>query len=435
MIKCSQCGIESEIEQAFKKQRHWFGLQTKMYCPTCQRRRVTRSLLVTLVCFLAGGAFGFGFVVVDPTNWYGWLLLRLFAFFIATIPLLVIHESAHAIVGHLTGFRIFSVLVGYGQTLFRRRLRGTNWEVKALPFGGLTVMSSPQQHGYRLRNFLSVLAGPASHALLLLPLFMLKESDVAQRNDIIWELSSALFAVNVIYLIANLIPFKTTSVMGEVGSDGWQLLKIPFLSASELEERLASYYAQESLDAYRLHDIATAKWWAAEGLKRYPNNPHALIGFGFVEVQLGEFARARESFTLALQSPANVKPALKFMALNNIAYVDLSLRDPLLLPEADDYSLAAYKNAPWQPEIVGTRGAVLVELGQIAEGIALLKKAMAAQDDVRGKAADACHIAIAEKRRGNLVESQRYLDAASALDPECVLIPRVMSEAVADELR
>src|SRR5712692_4940405 len=101
MVKCSQCAVESEIEQVFRKERRWFGLRTKLYCPACQKKRTTRSLVITFVCLLLFGAFGLIIVMADPTAWYGWLAIRIFVLFLVTIPLIVIHESAHAVVGHL----------------------------------------------------------------------------------------------------------------------------------------------------------------------------------------------------------------------------------------------------------------------------------------------------------------------------------------------
>jgi len=111
-----------------------------------------------------------------------------------------------------------------------------------------------------------------------------------------------------------------------------------------------------------------------------------------------------------------------FLLLENIAYTNILINRVDLLQEAAIYSAEAYQNAPWEPAIIGTRGAVLVELGQLDEGIMLLKVAMAKHSSAQGKAANACHAAIGESRRGNVSESQHYFHIARSLDPQCYLL-------------
>jgi hypothetical protein len=45
--------------------------------------------------------------------------------------------------------------------------------------------------------------------------------------------------------------------------------------------------------------------------------------------------------------------------------------------------------------------------------------------DHRSKALNACHIAIAEKRRGNLEKSEEYAKIARSFDKDCLLLERL----------
>jgi tetratricopeptide (TPR) repeat protein len=146
---------------------------------------------------------------------------------------------------------------------------------------------------------------------------------------------------------------------------------------------------------------------------------------GFVYIRINDFARARQVFTALARDPGALRPELKFMLLNNIAYANLMLADPALLPEADACSAEAYQNAPWHPAITGTRGAVLAALGRFDEGIPLLQEALARSEDEHGKASEACHLALAEACRGRPEAARRYLDTARALDPGCYMLARV----------
>ncbi len=71
---------------------------------------------------------------------------------------------------------------------------------------------------------------------------------------------------------------------------------------------------------------------------------------------------------------------------------------------------------------------MLVELGQLQEGIALLEGSLAKSEEANSKASEACHLAIAETRRGDHPTARRYLDLARKLDPGCYMLPRAEAE-------
>lgn len=100
---------------------------------------------------------------------------------------------------------------------------------------------------------------------------------------------------------------------------------------------------------------------------------------------------------------------------------------PELLHKADTCSRLALEKMPWIVYNKGTRGSVLVELGKYEEGLRLLHDAMRNHTEKRGQALDACHIGIAEARRGNLAESRNYFAIARRLDPKCKLLDRELT--------
>lgn len=88
-----------------------------------------------------------------------------------------------------------------------------------------------------------------------------------------------------------------------------------------------------------------------------------------------EYQDSRETFLQLFETEDAREPGRHYILLNNVAYLNILLSDPSLLPEADQFSAEAFKHLPWVPPIMGRRGTVLVELGQLDEGSALLKKA------------------------------------------------------------
>jgi Zn-dependent protease len=427
-MRCDGCGIESEIEQAFARTRPFPWLRRKAYCPTCQERRMRRSVVLW---YGALPLFGLALRLAFPQQSLGYFLLDVFFILLLSLPMVVLHELAHALTARLMGMRVFAIFLGYGRPFLSRRLFGIRWNLAALPVGGATAIGGPPMQGYRLRLFLTYLSGPAIHAvalLLAMALGILSAMFGTLGGSIFWSMVAAvagyLTISNLLLLIGSLIPRQAIGVTGLSGSDGWNLLSIPFLKDQELSARYAGYFAQEAVEAVAQGDESGARRWIDQALAQAPEQSATRNGLGYVLLELGEAEAARRVFSELVAGAADERPEARAMLMNNLAYTDAMLGHPELMDEAEAMSRAAYENAPWIPSIVGTRGAVMVSCGQLVEGIELLKQAMARQTDPRGRAADACWIAIAQARQGDREAARRSLAMARPLDPGSPILAR-----------
>jgi tetratricopeptide (TPR) repeat protein len=182
------------------------------------------------------------------------------------------------------------------------------------------------------------------------------------------------------------------------------------------------------LQAYHNNDFEKAHEWIEQALHIDERSTLARNVLGILQMARGEHQAARETFLQLLEADPEKQLGTRYILLNNVAYLDALMRDPALMPEADQYSTEALKHLPWVSAVVGTRGTVLVEMGQLEEGIALLKKSMSLHPDRQGKALNACHLAIAEFRRGHLEQAHKYMATARTLDPRCILLHEVERE-------
>jgi tetratricopeptide (TPR) repeat protein len=229
-------------------------------------------------------------------------------------------------------------------------------------------------------------------------------------------------ACNLLIVIFNLLPVKAATPFGQLGTDGWQLFHLAFQKPDEQEIQDQSYYVTEALDGLRRSDPDAALRWTEQGLVKYPDHPALRNAQAAALIETKRYSEAREVLASMLASEETKNSPIKFLLYNNIAYADLLLQNPDLLPEAEKYSADAYRQMWWMPEIIGTRGMVLVELGSLEEGMSLLRKAMGKSKNSRSRAANACHLAIAESRAGHAEKGRRYFELARKLDPKCHLL-------------
>ena len=112
------------------------------------------------------------------------------------------------------------------------------------------------------------------------------------------------------------------------------------------------------------------------------------------------------------------------MIQNNLAYADfLSERDDRL-DEANQLSAEALRALGWHPAVRGTRGAVLVALGESEPGIALLRSSLEKVFDPRDRARVECAVAVGLAQQGELEAAKAALERARAADPRCQLLER-----------
>ncbi|MBN2119133.1 MAG: site-2 protease family protein [Anaerolineales bacterium] len=425
-MKCDRCGLQSDVEQAFSTEKRLFR-KSKHFCPDCTVRRQTRSFIWD-AAILAG--LGVLIFALSPSSGLAAIILAANLILLSMIPLVIIHELAHAGAAKLAGMHVFGIVVGIGKTIWSGKFLGMDWVINILPIAGITGVGVRPVPHVRWKLFFVYLAGPASHVLMALGLTVLwvvlwltlPLSTLGHR------FFSSLIIANILLAAVSLFPYKAFTVAGMQGSDGWQLLHVPFLKDSELTKRYVGYYVGEAAQSYAANDFDKAKKWVDKALTVDASSGIARNVLGMIQMACGEHLISRETFLRLLETEEAKEPALHYTLFNNVAYLDALLHDPSLLSEADQLSAEALKHLPWVPAVVGTRGTVLVELGQLDEGIALLKKSMSLHADKQGKAANACHVAIGELRRGDPDAARKYLASAKALDPKCLLIPDVEAQ-------
>lgn len=73
----------------------------------------------------------------------------------------------------------------------------------------------------------------------------------------------------------------------------------------------------------------------------------------------------------------------------------------------------------------GTRGSVLIDLGRIEEGSAILKDVLRETTSTIDKSYANIFLALAEKQQGNLTLAREYAEKAAKIDPACPALKRV----------
>ena len=420
LTTCSGCGLASQLHEAFQNEPN----SIRKFCPPCWKRRDEANEWIFLLTYVCLGALGVVLAVMN-SQW-GFLLLTFFLFHVFGILGTVPHELGHALAARALNLHVFQVVVGVGKKLFECGILGVLVEFRTIPYGGYTLALPVDGRRFRVRHFIYAVAGPVANLVVALVILAVagwdRIADFRPHEKISpWSL---LFASNALIFLSNLIPRSQASATGWTISDGLQLIRALTMKPEDIDHLRATAFAMHWRAAREKGDMGSAFVWIDRGLQEFPEDRTLLIHRGSNLTEAGRLDEARALFKKLLEETDADDVGGRALLMNDIACVDALTGTKELLDEADEYSDQALNVFPWSASIKGTRGAVFVRRGQLADGIALLQHSLQESEERGGRWQSACWLAMAESQRGNRNQAEQYLDLARELQPEGFLLGR-----------
>jgi hypothetical protein len=412
---CASCKTVSESGEGY---REISAFTPGIYCPLCYRKedasRGKRSLI-----YLASGMAFVGLMLWLTKRFKPghdtsteWVTLNVYLALIFQFVVILPHELGHAVSGRLLGLKLFKISAGIGRPLWKGTLWGGKVEINRYPFGGYTISLDDREPGFRLRHWITVACGPLVNLLFVLAVLPVIPRPIRLGTmGEGWDPAKAFVAANLVILFFNLLPRRANSSLGVVMTDGLQLLRTPFLKREDVRRILSLGYLLPASQALEEHRHGDAIRLYREGLQAFPESLVLQHDLSVALFREGKYEEARREFLSLLANP-QADSKLRPFCLNNIAAADLQLGRPDLAEEADRCSSEAMVTLAWNPIIRGTRGAALIEIGRLDEGMALALESIEKLEDERAKGVIAVTLAIAYKRKGDEVEGRKYLDRA-----------------------
>ena len=168
-----------------------------------------------------------GLFAGDVMTDYSPVKLSVLLFVLFWIPLLVLHESAHALMAALVGWRVDKVVIGMGRTTANFRVGSAEIELKLVPLEGFARSVPTNLRMPGLKHALIYCAGPGIELLLAVAVLglvggkqLFSHSD--QYDIIAWQ-SLALAAT--VGGVLNLVPHAVQTSGGSmIPNDGLGIL-------------------------------------------------------------------------------------------------------------------------------------------------------------------------------------------------------------------
>jgi tetratricopeptide (TPR) repeat protein len=437
IYRCERCGAESARAQGFVRQNS-FGPGRRFRCRPCLELERDRAFPRHARLMATLAILGAGLLIAVPAQGgraQGVRMLAALALNAVALPWLLaplviaVHEGGHWLAARAMGFDVHGVRIGAGRTLARFRWLGVPVTWAENPVLGMVQCSIRGRRLLRLRCLVMLLAGPATH-LLWIALAVWLTDALGHRllgfADGFRPLAS-LAMMNGALLIGNLLPLR----VGELPTDGAQVLALPFLTQAQRERMVGERWALPARLAFVEGEFARAQSLVDEGLRECPGDLVLEAVASALAIERCEHERAHERL-LALRARPELNDEQRAMLANDLAW-NLHVRGRSEdVADADAFSLEAYLRLGEQPPVLSTRGGVLVDLGRAQEAFRLLVNAVEKVTDARPRASVLCDLARAEHLLGRPAVAQARLAEARAANPDCRLLPRTEAELAAE---
>ena len=315
------------------------------------------------------------------------------------------HEGGHALCAMLVGIPIRVVSIGTGPLLLHGQIGATKLEWRLSPFGGY-AQHYPPLADRRFATAFFFIGGVLGNVLVIAIAKSL--SFAASASSPLSTLPGSLSNIiipQVIMIAVSLYPFR----LAKTDNDARLLLQLFRGVSSGSAEVLAAY--KRLLDCYR--SGSDTVFHATPASSRIA---HQLF---FADKWAETEARCEWRDALMRElARGNLPPEEEVLVLDALLTYGLVCGDSTLRPYLDEWSVRALNLAPGTATLLGTRGAVLVELGQHEAGKSLLLPL--AQDDANANSSDSKFDALisqlfltrAESALGNVEKAAAMAAAA-----------------------
>lgn len=327
-------------------------------------------MIMTAILIVGGQNLSAWLSGLSPINI---LIIFIFAYFD-----IYIHEFGHAIAGWSVGFPIKRITIGMGRKVFKYKIKTTNTDfvINTGLQGGMTQIGTISRKFLKPRFFAFVLGGVLLQLLVTALAFLVIHYHLLGKNIGLYSIINLFIYSNLLLIALNIIPYNIQMMGVPMPNDGLLLCKIFWMKPNEIMEILMAGKVFEGLEKLEEKEFHQAANIFRECIYESPQLAIPKINLSVALLKQHQFEEAiallEESLELLENDPR------KIIVLNNLAwsYLHLSVKDnanPSHLSQAREYADAATKINKDNPTVVGTRSCILIEQGELEEGIKLLK--------------------------------------------------------------
>jgi hypothetical protein len=306
----------------------------------------------------------------------------------------IVHEAGHFACAAAGSISVKLVAVGVGPVVLRSRLGKTEFELRALPLTGFTA---PVTYNNIRKPWvvLCVLGGALGNCTLIGLVALLDHvSGPSTLPQFVRDGFGPLVFVNAAYVLVNLLPVRGNAGGRRIASDGLQIIQL--------------LRGRHTADAYPIYRMMLQRYCPGTDPQSSASYRQIVRQLARGDVWTNEFTRRDVLDAIQRElAGAALRPEEEMHVLDSLITVGLVSGDPQFRSHLDRWSQRACELGPEITTLKGSRGAMLVELGQFEAGRALLQELTVANRRPCDRLRDGRKYSWPGRNRGSAVTRRR----------------------------
>jgi len=338
---------------------------------------------------------------------------------------ILIHELGHLCAAFLVGWKPVTLVVGTGREKSLGRVGDITVLLGAKPFGGLARAFPVGFAFYRIKYLVYIVCGPLATALVVVSLYEFSQSfDFSLWPEWVTIVLGLSLFHEVLLLIVNLIPHDIRRSGLRLPSDGKQMWSYLTMKHADLKKAFNVNligHAQILLKRGRFRQARDVVGLLEEAS---PSDAVTLLNWVNILLAFNYKAEALDE-ARALIADTTRAPAAKVEMLDAVACAALFWDHPEFLPTAMMCIQEAMRLAPEAITLKGTKGALLIESGDLEVGMRLLEDVKSRSSAENDQAICSYYLAYAHFKKGDNPAAIERLRLAKKDHPRCNLAGRI----------
>lgn len=299
------------------------------------------------------------------------VLIIIFTLFFVRIGV-VLHEIGHLLFAKIVGGNPKRIILGKGHEVIKYNFFKVKIIINNQFKGGFAFANFNNTSFIKLKHFIYILGGAFTNlvfAYVCYKFFGLNFQSYSGEYGI--DISTAFITSNVFLAVFSLIPYYTDFNGVKIATDGLSILKLPFQKSEELKSNINMDEFFTACEYFEVKEYGKATNIFEKYLKNEETELISKIYLSLIYLRTGEIEKGYKICVTCLDLVADKKKKnLKAYVNNNLAWFCLIKQD---FKNAEYYSKVAFSINHNEPNFRGTRGAVLIEMGNVKKGLDLLK--------------------------------------------------------------
>ncbi|WP_158856785.1 M50 family metallopeptidase [Lunatibacter salilacus] len=295
---------------------------------------------------------------------FGIILINIFLVLIGLKFAIFVHEIGHLIFAKMVNGIPRRIIFGNGDKVCQFNVRGVKLVLNSKLDRGLIISEFEDTRFIRCKLIFYACGGFLANFIVAFAFILLSINPEAIYF-------SATFALaNLLLGIFSLLPSYTKIQGVKIDSDGLSILKITFLKKSTLQESLASVKLFVAEDYFESKEFEKSIVIYEDLQSKIKNSKYLNLFLSLAYMKLGYFQKSIELMCDLLPSiDEEAFKNLKFIIYNALAWEYLLVNN---LEEADKFSKLTNQFIENNEFIRGTTASILIEKGQLEEGLRLI---------------------------------------------------------------